>query len=422
MTNLAQPTNRSAKLTALIAQSAAPDLAETSLPPAPKSQTPQLLRRYQLLAVIALLVLGLSTIAATVQLRSDLTQGPGIVDQYARLGSVHSDLLSAGNAAARNLLSPSAADRKEVSSHLSDADRLILQATAERPQDSDQLAALSTSLIEYDRLLYTATTGNSASARAALQQADQVLDEQLAPTIGALRDRLATEAAAGSWPGWGWLLAVTTLAALAVLVTISVGTARITRRYLNRGLLVALSAAILLTVLGSTAISRADKALNLDQSAEVNTTVSISAARAGLAAADRLQLRGALAQQWSSGASATVTTTSDPAQSTAQDYPTMSNSIVAVRRAQSTINSSLERHDWTQASGRLTAAKGVQSALTTFEKAAQLETQSAAAEAVQTLGATAFMMVVLAIIETLLLLIGLVMAIWGLDRVLREYR
>lgn len=422
MTNLAQPSNRSAKLTQLIAQSAAPDLNETALPAVMRSQTPQLLRRYQLLAVIALLLLGLSALVATVQVRSDLTQGPGIVDQYARLGSVHSELLSAGNAAARNLLSPSPADRKEVSSHLSDADRLILQATAERPQDADQLSVLSTSLIEYDRLLYAATTSNAATAKTALNQADQLLDDELVPAINALRGRLAAEAAAGSWPGWGWLLAVTTLAALALLVTVSVGTARITHRYLNRGLIGALLAAILLAVLGAVAISRADNALNLDQSVEVNTTVSIASARAGINAADRLQLRGALARQWSSSSSATVTTTSNPAESTAHDYPVMQNSITAVRDTQSTINTLLERHDWAQASTRLTAAKGVQAELATFEKAAEIETQSAAAAAVQALGATAMVMVILAIAETLLLLSGLVLAIWGLDRVLREYR
>lgn len=422
MTNLAQPPNRSAKLTHLIAQSAAPDLAEIALPAAPSSQTPQLLRRYQLLAVIALLILGLSAIAATVQLRSDLTQGPGIVDQYARLGSVHSELLSAGNAAARNLLAASATDRKEVSSHLSNADRLILQATAERPQDADQLAVLSTNLIEYDRLLYTATTSDAATAKASLSQADQLLDDQLVPAINALRARLAAEAGAGSWPGWGWLLAVTALAALALLVTTSIGTALITHRYLNRGLVGALLAAILLAVLGAAAITRADNALNLDQSVEVNTTVSIAAARSGLNAADRLQLRGALARQWSSSTSATVTTTSGPAQSTADAYAAMRDPIVAVREDQSTINSLLERHDWTQASKRLTATKGVQAQLAAFEEAADLETQSAAAAAVQALGATAVVMVILAIIDTLLLLSGLVLAIWGLDRVLREYR
>lgn len=422
MTNLAQPSNRSAKITQLIAQSAAPDLNETALPAVMKSQTPQLLRRYQLLAVIALLLLGLSALAATVQVRSDLAQGPGIVDQYARLGSVHSELLSAGNAAARNLLSPSPADRKEVSSHLSDADRLILQATAERPQDADQLGVLSTSLIEYDRLLYTATTSNAATAKAALTQADQLLDDQLVPAISALRERLASEAAAGSWPGWGWLLAATALAALALLVTVSIGTARITHRYLNRGLIGALLAAILLAVLGAVAISRADNALNLDQSVEVNTTVSIASARAGINAADRLQLRGALARQWSSSTSATVTTTSSPAESTANDYPVMQNSITAVRDTQSTINALLERHDWAQASTRLTTAKGVQIDLATFEMAAELETTSAAAAAVAALGATAVVMVILAIVEALLLLGGLVLAIWGLDRVLREYR
>lgn len=422
MTNLAQPPNRSAKLTLPIAQHAAPDLAEIALPPAPKSQTPQLLRRYQLLAVIALLILGLSAIVTTVQLRSDLTQGPGVVDQYARLGSVHSDLLSAGNAAARNLLSASAADRKEVTSNLRDADRLILQATAERPQDADQLAVLSTGLIEYDRLLYTATTSDTATAKAALSQADQLLDQQLVPTISALRDRLAAEAAAGSWPGWGWLLAATTVAALALLVTVSVGTARITHRYLNRGLVAALLAAILLAVLGAVGISRADSALNLDQSVEVNTTVSIAAAREGLDAADRLQLRGALAQQWTSANSATVTTTSDPAQSTAESYAALQNSIVAVRDTQSSINAVLERHDWAQASSRLTANKGVQAELATFTKAAQLETQSAASAAVQALGTTAVIMAILTVVEALLLLSGLVLAIWGLDRILREYR
>lgn len=422
MTNLAQPPNRSAKLTLPIAQHAAPDLAEIALPPAPKSQTPQLLRRYQLLAVIALLILGLSAIVTTVQLRSDLTQGPGVVDQYARLGSVHSDLLSAGNAAARNLLSASAADRKEVTSNLRDADRLILQATAERPQDADQLAVLSTGLIEYDRLLYTATISDTATAKTALSQADQLLDQQLVPTISALRDRLAAEAAAGSWPGWGWLLAATTVAALALLVTVSVGTARITHRYLNRGLVAALLAAILLAVLGALGISRADSALNLDQSVEVNTTVSIAAAREGLDAADRLQLRGALAQQWTSANSATVTTTSDPAQSTAESYAALQNSIVAVRDTQSSINAVLERHDWAQASSRLTAKKGVQAELATFTKAAQLETQSAASAAVQALGTTAVIMAILTVVEALLLLSGLVLAIWGLDRILREYR
>lgn len=410
------------KLTAVMTAAAAADLSEISLPPAPASRTPQLLRRYQLLSVIVLLLLGLGAATATMQLRTALSQGPGIVDQYARIGTVHSELLTAGNAAARNLLAPSTANRKQLTSSLDHAHELLLQAAAERPQDAEQLQVLSAGLIDYDRLLSESAGGSGSSARAALVKADALLDAQLAPAIDSLRAQLASEAGQDSWSGWAWLLAIAAVVALAVLIMVSVGTARITHRYLNRGVVGALLAAVVIVILGATAINRAGDALDLDQSSELQTTVSIASGRAALNQVDRLQLRGALDHTWSTKTTAAVTQATRVAQATARaNKATLAPALRAVIKTQEGISTRLTKNDWTGAARTLTSTQSA-TGLADVDTAANTATATTVKAAAQQLTDAAWVMLALVIAQVIVTLIAMVLALWGLDRVLREYR
>lgn len=412
----------SGKLTAVMASAAAADLSEISLPPVPASRTPQLLRRYQLLSVIVLLFLGLATTTATMQLRTALSQGPGIVDQYARLGSVHSELLTAGNAAARNLLSPGTASQEQLTSSLDHAHELILQAAAERPQDAEQLQVLNSGLIEYDRLLSESVSGHGSTARAALVSADSLLDTQLVPTIESLRAQLASEAGQDSWSGWAWLLAIAALVTLATLIMVSVGTARITHRYLNRGVVGALIAALLMVILGATAINRAGDALDLDQSSELQTTVSIASGRAALNEVDRLQLRAALDRAWSTKTADAATKATRVAQAAARaNKTTLAPSLRAVMKTQESITTRVTKSDWAGAVRSLTSAQ-TSTGLADVDTAAGAATSTTVKAAAQQLTDAAWVMLILAIAQAILTLIAMVAAIWGLDRVLREYR
>lgn len=415
---------QSAKVAALATAAAAADLSEIALPPAPASRSPKLLRRYQLLAVIVLLLLGVATTTATVQLRNDLAQGPGIVDQYARLGTVHSTLLAASNTAARNQLAPRSQNRIELGEDLSTANQLIVQASAERPQDAAQLGALSPALLEYDRLLYSSLSGDNAQARAALVKADAVLDSQVVPGIDAVRAQLSTEAQAGPWLGWTVILILATLIAITVLIMVSVGTARISHRYLNRGVLGALVAALLIAVLGWSALASAENSLDLDQSNELRNTVSIASARMALNNVDRLQLRAVLDQKWSAAskkAAEQAIQTADTAASDTSNVP-VTTSVHAALNTQAYVESRLTRADWSGASELLTSPRSQPELLAAFDAAAETATTETVQAASQSLTGAAAIMVTLAIIQVVVTLLGMALAIWGLDRVLREYR
>lgn len=412
-----------AKRAALVAAAAAADLSEITLPPVPVSRSPKLLRRYQLISVIVLLLLGVATITATVQLRNELAQGPGIVDQYARLGAAQTELLTAGNAAARNLLSPSSQDRARLTESLSTANQLVLQAGAERPQDADQLATLSSALLEYDRLLYSSISSDGAPARAALAKADAVLDSQVVPAIDAVRAQLSAEAEAGPWPGWTVIVVAATLIAIGVLIMVSVGTARISHRYLNRGVLGAVIASLLVAVLGWSAVSSATSSLDLDQSGELQDTISIASARAALNSVDRLQLRAVVNQTWSAQAKKAATQASQTAKATAdRTGGPVAEAIGTVVDTQAGVTSQLARGDWAGASRLLTTPSQQPRLLAAFDSAADAATTATVQAASASLSGAAATMIWLAIGQGMLTLLGMVLAIWGLDRILREYR
>lgn len=414
---------QSAKLAARMTAAAAADLSEIALPPVPASRSPKLLRRYQLLSVIVLLLLGLATTTATLQLRNELAQGPGIVDQYARLGAVQTELLTAGNAAARNLLSPSSRDRTQLTDSLSTANQLLLQAVAQRPQDADQLGTVSSALLEYDRLLSSSISSDGATARASLAKADAVLDSEVVPAIDAVRTQLSTEAAAGPWLGWNVIVIVTTLIAIAALVVVSVGTARISHRYLNRGVLGALLATVVVAILGWSALGNASSRLNLDQSSELKDTIAITSARAALNSVDRIQLRAALDQTWTAQTKKTATQATQTAKAVAdQATIPVAESIGAVVDTQAGVSSRLARSDWAGASRLLTTPSQQPRLLAAFDSAADAATTATVQATSQSLSGAAVGMIWLAIGQGVLTLLGMVLAIWGLDRILREYR
>lgn len=270
------------RLAGVLTQAAASGLTEQLRSAPPPSRTPWKLRQFQVIVVVAMLLLGVVGVVQVLDLRTQLSSAPNLADQYARLGGVETDLVEAGNVVAFAAVGSPSTD---VTSRIDAASRALIVAAAERPADSAALADLNSATLTYGALLHQGA--GSPQASTLLAQADKLLNSNIRPGLDALRANLTTEAQARSWAFSSWPVWLAALVALGALGWISVPVARRSHRIINLGLVGAAASALLIAVLGVAAISMASSA---DQSSRVTEFQKVTSLAGGsLALAD---LRG----------------------------------------------------------------------------------------------------------------------------------
>jgi hypothetical protein len=417
-----QPNRRSL---ALLHKAAAPDLAETTLPPIPKPRSAPKLRRYKFFAATALLVAGALGVIGCVQLRDDLTSGQQPLAQAARLGAVEHELITARNLTARQLLEPSANTGQAATDSLSSASSQLTAAVAAQPSATTAFSAINSDLLSYSSQLEAAATATTPSASAAaLTSADAILDQSLSPKLEALRQ---AQSATPAWSVGIWLAVAGGVIALATLIWVSIATARLSHRYVNGGLAVAAVCAIVITGISGAAIAQVNAAATAS-SKSLQKLNQVDQARLSLDKVNRLLLRGALNHSWTDEESAEVTALSGRASSAAAAVSAASTSdifkiVVADAVDQiSSANDDLRWSAWSDARSRLEAkgqvSYGVSSAAEYGEAAATTEVALAGLAA----NGTADTMTFGAGVAGTLALFGAALCVQGLNKRLSEYR
>ena len=162
------------RLSGAAPQALNPDGLLAEMPAPPPSRTPRLLRRLQVGAGLALLLLGTAACWVVTLLSTDLAGVPGLADQYARLGDVHSALVDANATARLGVIaqdgSPSA-QADQVGRDLGTAAGLLVDAAKARPQDAEALVTISSDLVAYGALLRAADARDDTTASRYLAQA-----------------------------------------------------------------------------------------------------------------------------------------------------------------------------------------------------------------------------------------------------------
>ncbi len=271
------------------------------VPPQP-SRTPQLLRRLQAGAALALLLLGALSTWVISELRTDLATAPGVSAQYARLGEVQSRLLEANTLAAQGVIMGNGAmtDRAEAAgARLNEAAGLLVTAATARPQDTQALAAISGHLVSYGQLLRAADGRDAKVATGLLDRADTQLDDQLLPELAALQAGLTNEAAARSWTESEILVPWLAVLTVGFLGWISWFVAQRSRRVLNLGLIGAMVAALGIIWVTTAAQQAAAVASNESRGTEFSRVVGLTEATNQLGTAQRLQVHAVLVRSWS---------------------------------------------------------------------------------------------------------------------------
>jgi len=278
----------SSRLMPLLNMAAAPNLTETTLPALQPSTTVSRLRRVQALVVIAVLVLGAISALQLFDLRAQLASAPQLSAQYDRLATIETDLTEAGNLAS---LRSAGATSAEVTARLNSAATGLVAAAAQRPSDQGTLGELSAATTRYGAALLA-----SPSSTQQVAQADKILTTELLPKLAALRASLQTEATQRSWSYNSIVLWAAALLAIGALILGLVELARLSHRYLNIGVAVALVAAIVIAITGLAGVGQAGAADTTSRTTKFKTVVGVADGRLALAEYRRSATRAALAK------------------------------------------------------------------------------------------------------------------------------
>ena len=278
----------SSRLMPLLNMAAAPNLTETSLPALQPSTTVSRLRRVQALVVIAVLVLGAISALQLFDLRAQLASAPQLSAQYDRLATIEADLTEAGNLASLRSVGATSA---EVTTRLNSAAAGLVAAAAQRPSDQGTLGELTAATTRYGAALLA-----SPSSTQQVAQADKILTTELLPKLAALRASLQTEATQRSWSYNSIVLWAAALLAIGALGLGLVELARLSHRYLNIGVAVALVAAIVIAITGLAGVDQASAADTTSRTTKFKTVVGVADGRLALAEYRRSATRAALAK------------------------------------------------------------------------------------------------------------------------------
>jgi hypothetical protein len=396
-------------------------VAETALPPAPRSQTPRRLRRFQMIAVAVLVAVGVLGAVGCVQLREELASGPSAVAQNTRLGTVEYELITARNLTARHLLAPSANTEQALTDTLAGASTQLTAAAAAQPADATALDAINSQLLAYSYQLQTARAATTdQDGQDALAKADRILDQSLSVQLAQLR---ATQSArAASAPFWIW---AGLAAALFLLIWINIALARLSRRFINLGMIGA--TVCLLAVGGVVGLANVKVASATNTSAAaLSNSAEVINTRLTLATIDRALLKGVQQRSWTLAEFTQVTDSIRTANKSANVVKGLGTSFSAQAKVASTVmeevNSTLWAKEW-DAADKILSTQGSQAqALSGFDQqVANLSTDQATQTSNAASNAAALLLVG-AFGSAALALVGAVLAIWGLNRRLVEYR
>lgn len=237
----------------------------------PSVSTPARLRRLRLVVVASGVVLAILGTTAMALLTLTLRQAANDVEQLVRVQTIQTDLLVADANATNTFLVgglESPQRRAAYDGALAEVAGLVSQAAQAQPADADALAALNAQVLDYAGLVEAARADNRQGLPVGAQyqrQASNGLRSDALPVADALVAANTQRATAALSTGWGWLVPLLALAALAVLVVVQVRVARQFRRRVNPGLLVgalvllglaATSAALMTALLLTTSDSR----------------------------------------------------------------------------------------------------------------------------------------------------------------------
>lgn len=393
--------------------------------PAPiPSRTPQLLRRLQVVVALAALLAGVSWVWVIVDLRGDLASAPNLAQQYARLGQVQHSLNRAAVLADRSVIAGEAADGPIAASaagELATAAGLLVEAGPDRPQDAAALAGLGRDVTRYAVELTSAAGASRTQALPTIARAADLLDG-LTADIAGLQEALVAEASARPWSQGSPVPALVTVAMLGVLGWASWVIARLSRRVLNVGLVVAavaLASGLGLTTAAQTTAAEASQASRGTQFGQV---VTATTAVTQLESAHRVLSSGVLEQKWNSSRQDAY----DAAYQAAADAAAQQDliGVQSFHAAAGTVVELLTKADWKGAAQALLADGGdaLDARAVAFRTNADVVAADAAAGAAREPEAARSGLVTQLVLAIVIALGAAALGVLGIDRRWKEYQ
>ena len=210
----------------------------------PTRDTPAQLRRLRNVVVASTVVLAILGTTAMTLLTLTLRQAADDVEQLVRVQTIQTDLLVADANATNTFLVgglESPQRRAAYDDALAEVANLVSQSAQAQPADADALAALNAHVLDYAGLVEAARANNRQGLPVGaqyLREASNGLRADALPVADALVQANTQRSAAALNTGWGWVVPLLALAALALLVVVQLRVARQFRRRINAGLLV----------------------------------------------------------------------------------------------------------------------------------------------------------------------------------------
>jgi hypothetical protein len=315
-------------------------------PPRP-SRTPQLLRRVQAAAALAVLIFGGVGALLISGLRTDQDAAPQIDAQYARIGEVQTRLLGAATLATEGVIKGNGGTTDSAAqavSRVGEAVGLLVEAATARPQDAPALTSISREVTVYGMLLKAADQRDAKSAQAQLTLAANQLDNNVLPDLDRLRGSLSVEASATS-SGLTWVMPVLGLLVLALLGWTSWLVAQRSHRVLNIGLIAAVVAVVVTGWITIEAQQATERAANESRTTQFAAVSALHEASAQVDIARNLQTRSLLAKAWTAADAEAVDAALTAADKATE--PAKASAILGTyRTAEAALATLMAKGDW----------------------------------------------------------------------------
>ncbi|MCL1838927.1 MAG: hypothetical protein FWG47_06410 [Propionibacteriaceae bacterium] len=381
-----------------------------------KTQTPRMLRRIQLAAAGVLIALGVATVGLGTAASSQLGAIAADGTQAVRLTDVTNQLLIANRAASEYLLEPTRGQPTEFAEALVAADTLIVDAVADAPAGSQWLGTINAKISNYGRELQRAISDKDAATLAsATTNLDSILDEISMHAVTANTQATIPRS-------YQYILFAVAVIAAVVLLGCMFPTAQVSHRIINLGLVGALAASAVIT--GWTASTISTRSVT-----EYEQLYNMSQARVELTKAQLVDLEivadGANqkktdSQKWLDSWNAHYFVAADLLREVNVDTTSLTRYSVQHDRLEGFIKD----NNWVGAINLVLeqspeslrqTAEDFDAVISTFQKEELASTQAVYAQQSLSLGALSGSAI-------LICLLGLIGAMWGMNRRLGEYK
>ena len=382
--------------------------AELSIPVVqpPASHTPRTLRRYQLIAAVAVLILGLLAVIQLTQLRTALSAAPALGVQHVRLGEVSAALSAAGNSAAADAL---AGSRTLQSAPLiAEAAGLLVAVAAAEPSEAAAISAINADLVRYGQLLATGE----------FEKAAALADDSIQPALDQVSQRLSAQAIPDLW--WTSPLAAIGVGVLvlAALAWISYRVAQRSHRVVNVGLAVAMLAVVAISGLAAAGTPVSAGAQQGGRSV-VDASAQLTGAQLQADAATRALLDSARLKKWDKTAQEAFATADQQA---ADGFSDKTADLYAkLQGARKPVTTALAAGDWARATTLLTRDAGLAGAATALTEDIT-DRRAALGSSTTTDSAAEALLLLFQAGTAVLALAGAFLAVRGLQTRIEEYR